>query len=139
MTPAQGCRTGPPGYIGWQAGTPGYIGWQAGTLSTTLCRARICRRLWTLRHRFQESIPTEKLILKWILNLFPNRFQESIFHPLTRLQIPAQESTLSSYSGTMNLANGSWLNFRVPKYSIHGLNLCIDSIPWLYELCMAFS
>jgi hypothetical protein len=22
-------------------------------------------------------------------NLFPNRFQESIFHPLTRLQIPA--------------------------------------------------
>jgi hypothetical protein len=24
-----------------------------------------------------------------ILNLFPNRFQESIFHPLTRLQIPA--------------------------------------------------
>jgi hypothetical protein len=23
-------------------------------------------------------------------NLFPNRFQESIFHPLTRLQIPAQ-------------------------------------------------
>ncbi len=25
-----------------------------------------------------------------IPNLFPNRFQESIFHPLTRLQIPAQ-------------------------------------------------
>ncbi len=25
--------------------------------------ARICRRLWTLRHRFQESIPNEKLIL----------------------------------------------------------------------------
>jgi hypothetical protein len=23
-------------------------------------------------------------------NLFPNRFQESIFRPLTRLQIPAQ-------------------------------------------------
>ncbi len=27
--------------------------------------ARICRRLWTLRHRFQESIPNEKLILTW--------------------------------------------------------------------------
>jgi hypothetical protein len=60
-------------------------------------RARICRRLWTLRHRFQESIPYEKLILTWtwdmgtsIPNLFPNRFQESIFHPLTRLQIPAR-------------------------------------------------
>ncbi len=60
--------------------------------------ARICRRLWTLRHRFQESIPYEKLILTWtwdmgtsIPNLFPNRFQESIFHPLTRLQIPALE------------------------------------------------
>ncbi len=60
-------------------------------------RARICRPLWTLRHRFQESIPYEKLILTWtwdmgtsIPNLFPNRFQESIFHPLTRLQIPAQ-------------------------------------------------
>ncbi len=26
-----------------------------------------------------------------IPNLFPNPFQESIFHPLTRLQIPAQE------------------------------------------------
>ncbi len=25
-----------------------------------------------------------------IPNLFPNRFQESIFHPWTRLQIPAQ-------------------------------------------------
>jgi hypothetical protein len=25
-------------------------------------------------------------------NLFPNRFQESIFHPLTRLQIPAPVS-----------------------------------------------
>ncbi len=59
-------------------------------------RARICRRLWTLRHRFQESIPYEKFIMTWtwdmgtlIPNLFPNRFQESIFHPLTRLQIPA--------------------------------------------------
>jgi hypothetical protein len=59
--------------------------------------ARICRRLWTLRHRVQESIPNEKLILTWTWdmgtstsNLFPTRFQESIFHPLTRLQIPAQ-------------------------------------------------
>jgi hypothetical protein len=62
-------------------------------------RARICRRLWTLRHRFQESISFEKLIFTWtwdmgtsISYLFPNRFQESIFHPLTRLQIPALES-----------------------------------------------
>ncbi len=61
-----------------------------------LPRARICRRLWTLGYRFQESIPYEKLILTWtwdmatsILYLFTNRFQESIFHPLTRLQIPA--------------------------------------------------
>ena len=63
-------------------------------------RARICRRLWTLRHRFHESIPNEKLILTWtwdmgtsIPYLFPNRFRESIFHPLTRLQIPAQTLT----------------------------------------------
>jgi hypothetical protein len=66
-----------------------------------VARARICRRLWTLRHRFQESIPFEKLILTWtwdmgtsISYLFPNRFQESISHPLTRLQIPAQAADI---------------------------------------------
>ncbi len=31
-----------------------------------------------------------------IPNLFPNRFQESIFHPLTRLQIPALDSAWST-------------------------------------------
>jgi hypothetical protein len=30
-------------------------------------------------------------------NLFPNRFQESIFHPLTRLQIPAQSKEPQGY------------------------------------------
>ncbi len=29
LTPAWGCRTGPPGYIGWQAG------------KTTLCRSQL--------------------------------------------------------------------------------------------------
>ncbi len=64
---------------------PAYVAW-----------ARICRRLWTLRHRFQESSLYEKFILTWTWDmgtstpyLFPNRFRESIFHPLTRLQIPA--------------------------------------------------
>ncbi len=33
--------------------------------SPLLVRARICRRLWTLGHRFQESIPNEKLIWTW--------------------------------------------------------------------------
>jgi hypothetical protein len=36
-------------------------------------------------------------------NLFPNRFQESIFHPLTRLQIPAQatkQARVQSLRGT---------------------------------------
>ncbi len=35
-------------------------------------------------------------------NLFPNRFQESIFHPLTRLQIPAPGGTVQKpYSSSV--------------------------------------
>jgi hypothetical protein len=51
-------------------------------------------------------------------NPIPPRF----LAPIDFLKIPAQyaadnpmpESTLSPHSGTMNLANGSWLNFLVP-------------------------
>jgi hypothetical protein len=108
------CRTGPLGYILAESITRNrflvslnFNKYRAGIFKQSMgarnrvgiglpYRARICRRLWTLRHRFQESIPNEILILTWtwdmgtsISNLFPNRFQESIFHPLTRLQIPA--------------------------------------------------
>ncbi len=48
------------------------------------CLGRICRRLWTLND-FDVDMGHGHLDF----NLFPNRFQESIFHPLTRLQIPA--------------------------------------------------
>jgi hypothetical protein len=40
-------------------------------------------------------------------NLFPNRFQESIFHPLTRLQIPAMEEGGPNWSGWRTV-DASW-------------------------------
>jgi hypothetical protein len=53
-------------------------------------------------------------------NLFPNRFQESIFHPLTRLQIPAQVKPLLSLYGTEWRERGYGLR-AINAFCIHNL------------------
>jgi hypothetical protein len=70
-----------------------------------------------------------------IPNLFPNRFQESIFHPLTRLQIPALYKDLSTPKTQIRKGGGSQTETQLKENPYHATFRTQSNLGFRYVFC----